>query len=64
MPRKPKASQSADPQAASQSTKERIVDAAEMLFAQQGYEGTTTRAIAMKAGTIASLSTGGDASST
>lgn len=50
MPRKSKASVSADPQAAgTQSTKERIVDAAEMLFAQQGYEGTTTRAIALKA---------------
>lgn len=49
MPRKPRPSQSADPQAATQSTKDRIIDAAEMLFSQQGYEGTTTRAIAMKA---------------
>jgi len=50
LPRKPKASSAAEPQAAAaQSTKERIIDAAEMLFAQQGYEGTTTRAIAMKA---------------
>lgn len=50
MPRKSKAGVSADPQAAGNpSTKERIIDAAEMLFAQQGYEGTTTRAIALKA---------------
>lgn len=50
MPRKSKAAAAADPQAAgAQTTKERIVDAAEMLFAQQGYEGTTTRAIALKA---------------
>jgi AcrR family transcriptional regulator len=47
--RKPRASQSADAHTGGQTTKERIVDAAEMLFAQQGYEGTTTRAIAMKA---------------
>lgn len=51
MARKSKAAAAADPQAAgSQTTKERIIDAAEMLFAQQGYEGTTTRAIALKAG--------------
>lgn len=50
MARKSKADAAADPQAGSQSTKERIIDAAEMLFAQQGYEGTTTRAIALKAG--------------
>ncbi|MBI1179296.1 MAG: TetR family transcriptional regulator [Alphaproteobacteria bacterium] len=30
------------------STRDRIIDAAELLFAQQGYEGTTTRAIALK----------------
>ena len=34
---------------ASQSTRERILDGAELLFAQQGYEGTTTRAISVKA---------------
>ncbi len=50
MARKSKAAAAADPQAGgNQSTKERIVDAAEMLFARQGYEGTTTRAIALKA---------------
>ncbi len=49
MPKKSRASQSADPQATTHSTKDRIIDAAEMLFSQQGYEGTTTRAIAMKA---------------
>ena len=51
MARKSKAATATDPQAAGgQSTKERIIDAAEMLFAQQGFEGTTTRAIALKAG--------------
>jgi len=50
LPRKSRPGVSADPRAAgNQSTRERIVDAAEMLFAQQGYEGTTTRAIALKA---------------
>lgn len=48
MARKPKLSPSPE-QAAGQSTKDRIIDAAEMLFSQQGYEGTTTRAIALKA---------------
>ena len=53
MARKPKSApalaQPANEQTAAQSTKDRIIDAAEMLFAQQGYEGTTTRAIALKA---------------
>lgn len=51
MARKSRTGAVADQRAAgSQSTRERIVDAAEMLFARQGYEGTTTRAIALKAG--------------
>jgi AcrR family transcriptional regulator len=52
LPKKPKSASDAQPvaeQAAVQSTKDKIIDAAEMLFAQQGYEGTTTRAIALKA---------------
>ncbi|MGE0668374.1 MAG: TetR/AcrR family transcriptional regulator [Sphingomonadales bacterium] len=50
MARKQKADPADDAGAAgAQSTKERIIDAAEVLFSQQGYEGTTTRAIALKA---------------
>jgi AcrR family transcriptional regulator len=54
--RKPKSSQTkagrgaAKDAASTQSTRDRIIDGAELLFAQQGYEGTTTRAISVKAG--------------